>query len=409
MKIIIDKEFSKLMPPLTAAEHGQLEESIVNDGCRAPLSLWRGILLDGHNCYEICQRHKIKFKTVDIKLGTRAEATIWIIRNQLGRRNLADFQKIEMVAHLEEAYAAKGKENIIKGAKHTKGMPALADPILTRKEMARLAGVSTGQYYKGKEIITKATEAEKETLRRRCSGTTINKVYADIRQRMLKAAALKLAKDRRRDKSSVGIGIDLRLGNCLEVLKTVPNQSIDLCLTDPPYALAGMDYNSFSDMDMDKVNNLVLDFVKLATQKAKITIFPSGNFSTEKKLYKEYPPQWRICWYKGACPGRSPIGFRDWEMLLVYGDKICVNQHDYFCCPGEHLGNYGHPCPKPLKWATWLVERFSPEGGLVCDAFMGSGTVGVASKQLGRRFIGIETDKTYLEIAKQRIGSTKGI
>ena len=63
--IILDKEFQALIPPLSAEEKAQLEENIVAEGCRDALITWQGILLDGHNRFEICERLNIQFRTMD--------------------------------------------------------------------------------------------------------------------------------------------------------------------------------------------------------------------------------------------------------------------------------------------------------------------------------------------------------
>ena len=90
-EIKIDEEFSRIAPMLTEEEDRQLEENLLRDGCREPLSLWGDILVDGHIRYRKCQKHGIKFDTVEIKLNSRDEAREWIVNNQLGRRNLLDF------------------------------------------------------------------------------------------------------------------------------------------------------------------------------------------------------------------------------------------------------------------------------------------------------------------------------
>ncbi len=88
--IKIDPEFKSLIPPLGASEREQLESNLLASGCRDPLVVWKGhnILLDGHNRYEICTSEGIEFSTVSIDLPDRDAALDWIIRNQLGRRNL---------------------------------------------------------------------------------------------------------------------------------------------------------------------------------------------------------------------------------------------------------------------------------------------------------------------------------
>ena len=84
----IDGEFQALIPPLTPEEKRQLEENMVAEGCRDALVVWEGIILDGHNRFEICQRLDISYQTVEIELPDREAAADWIDRNQLGRRNL---------------------------------------------------------------------------------------------------------------------------------------------------------------------------------------------------------------------------------------------------------------------------------------------------------------------------------
>ena len=90
----IDAEFSALIPPLTDDERKQLEANLLADGCRDPLVVWdeKGILLDGHNRYRVCQERDITFNVRKISLPNRDAARIWIIRNQLGRRNLSPEQ-----------------------------------------------------------------------------------------------------------------------------------------------------------------------------------------------------------------------------------------------------------------------------------------------------------------------------
>jgi len=88
--IKIDKDFAALIPPLSADELAHLENSLLAEGCRDPLVLWKGhdTLLDGHNRLKLCRKHGLKFKTVEIDLPDKEAARAYIIRNQLSRRNL---------------------------------------------------------------------------------------------------------------------------------------------------------------------------------------------------------------------------------------------------------------------------------------------------------------------------------
>ncbi|MCL2158258.1 MAG: hypothetical protein FWH48_02500, partial [Oscillospiraceae bacterium] len=91
-KITIDEQFKALLPALDSQTYAQLEASLLENGCMHPLVLWNGILIDGHNRYEICTKHEIPFKTVEKEFESREEALIWIITTQVGRRNLTQIQ-----------------------------------------------------------------------------------------------------------------------------------------------------------------------------------------------------------------------------------------------------------------------------------------------------------------------------
>lgn len=91
-EIVIDQEFKKLCPPLSASERELLERSILEHGCRDPLVVWGSILLDGHNRYEICTKHNKPFKTHSLQFQSREDARQWLLTNQLGRRNLSPVQ-----------------------------------------------------------------------------------------------------------------------------------------------------------------------------------------------------------------------------------------------------------------------------------------------------------------------------
>ena len=91
-QIIIDAEFKSLLPALDKETHRLLEENLKEQGCRDALVLWNGILIDGYNRYEICMKHDITFNTIDKEFGSREEVLIWIISNQVSRRNLTQIQ-----------------------------------------------------------------------------------------------------------------------------------------------------------------------------------------------------------------------------------------------------------------------------------------------------------------------------
>ena len=88
--LIIDEEFQDLIRPLTNEEYRLLEESILKDGCRDPIIIWQGIIVDGKNRYMICRQWDKPYKTTEKQFSCREEAMSWICANQLGRRNLSE-------------------------------------------------------------------------------------------------------------------------------------------------------------------------------------------------------------------------------------------------------------------------------------------------------------------------------
>jgi N6-adenosine-specific RNA methylase IME4 len=106
MPFRIDPEFRRLIPPLQPEERLQLTENLKANGCRDSLVTWRGILIDGHNRYEICTEHRIRFRTVEIALASRERCLLWIEENQLGRRNLTDDQRAAIALAIKKRRAA---------------------------------------------------------------------------------------------------------------------------------------------------------------------------------------------------------------------------------------------------------------------------------------------------------------
>lgn len=88
-EIAISQEFKSLIPPLSETEKEQLEANLIKEGCRDPLVVWNGILIDGHNRLEICMNHGLEFKVVEKDFANKDEAKDWMDANQLGRRNLS--------------------------------------------------------------------------------------------------------------------------------------------------------------------------------------------------------------------------------------------------------------------------------------------------------------------------------
>lgn len=174
--IIIDEEFKNLIQPLTEDEFKGLEESIIKEGCRDKLVLWGNTLIDGHNRYEICQKHGITFETVRKDFQERNQVLAWIIRNQFSRRNITPFQRSELALKLKDVIAQKAKEQQIrKPANFVSQNSVEQKPIDTQKELAKTAGVSHDTIAKVEKIKENAPVPVVEAVRK--NDISINSAY----------------------------------------------------------------------------------------------------------------------------------------------------------------------------------------------------------------------------------------
>jgi DNA modification methylase len=217
--------------------------------------------------------------------------------------------------------------------------------------------------------------------------------------------------------------IDLHLGDCLEVMKQIPDKSVDLVLTDPPYNIARK--NNFSSMgragidfgEWDKGFDLfsyIDQASRVLNKDGSFVVFnawrnlgaiadyaETQGFETKDmvRLEKSNPmPR-----------NRDRRYITDYECAVWFvkkGAKWTFNRQDEkYQRPKFIFGIESglHPTQKNLGLMKELVKIHSNQGDTVIDPFMGSGTTGVACRNLNRKFIGIEQDPSYFEIAKGRI------
>ena len=90
-KLKIDDDFKNLIPELTKEEIENLEVMLLKEGCREPICIWNDYIIDGHNRYFLCHKHKIPFNFQEVPdINSKEEAIDWMCSNQLGRRNISE-------------------------------------------------------------------------------------------------------------------------------------------------------------------------------------------------------------------------------------------------------------------------------------------------------------------------------
>ena len=212
-RLVIDPEFRDKIPPLTEDEFTLLEENILSDGAVfSPLIVWDGTILDGHNRYEIIQKHpELTYAVHKMSFANRYEAISWICKHQLGRRNLTPQQKKYLIG---QRYEAEKMVDAFHGNQHTsearQSGAGQIDPHqnarhVTRSRIAQETG-TTDSYVKRAEQFAKGVDAAEEALpgikQEILTGTikpTASAVAAvakaDPEERLRLAADLKKSKD----------------------------------------------------------------------------------------------------------------------------------------------------------------------------------------------------------------------
>lgn len=221
--------------------------------------------------------------------------------------------------------------------------------------------------------------------------------------------------------------IKLLRGDCNIRLEDIPDHSVDLVIMDPPYLQTGTAgsgafggenrdyYNELSSMSSG-ISNDTLDLILKKLKKINIYIY------CNKKQIQQYLNYFLpkgvnfdlLCGHKlNPIPATHNIYLRDTEYILFFRDKgvklygTYATKKTYFLS-GINMkdkAKYGHPTVKPLNQIQTFIENSSLPGDTILDPFMGTGTTGVGCKQRGRNFIGIELNKNYYRIAKERIQS----
>ena len=211
-------------------------------------------------------------------------------------------------------------------------------------------------------------------------------------------------------------------GDCLEIMPMITDKSVDLILCDLPYGITSMDWDSQLPL-----NKLWEQYERIIKDDGNIVLFSSGNFTIDlinsnRNLYK-----YKLIWKKNTPTGMNFAKVRP----MKYYEEICIfnkngnhtfnknvkyKYHPDWVQPSDILefntvsNRKGklHPTQKPVDLCEWLIKTYSNEGGVVLDNCMGSGTTGIACFNTNRKFVGIELDKDYFNIAKERLNIDNG-
>lgn len=181
LNITINDELRSFVDPLSPIEQAALERSLLAEGCRDALVLWRDTLIDGHNRYELCQKHGIPFRTVHNNTFESIEdVMLWMIDNHLARRSVSDFQRGVLALKKKEIVSARVAERPADEAADADAAPdASSPPWNTREDVARAARVSSNTISQIERIQKAATPELREAVR---TGTISINAAANVAQ-----------------------------------------------------------------------------------------------------------------------------------------------------------------------------------------------------------------------------------
>ena len=204
-------------------------------------------------------------------------------------------------------------------------------------------------------------------------------------------------------------------GDCFELMKYLPNKSVDAIITDPPYGLNTKGIKN--DVDLSLFFNILPECHRILKDDSFFITFFSTKFLP--KLFENNPFTyfWQFILYCPEGSVRSPIGFTKYMSCFVFkkgGPRLVKWKTDIFRdTPGKMVepdeGYIDHPTPKPKHFIKEIMQMATNENDLILDPLIGSGSTAVACKQLNRRFIGFEVRKGYCSLANKRLEKIKSL
>lgn len=421
----INQELRDLIPPLTVDEKQLLTDSLISEGCRDAIITWDGIIVDGHNRYEICTANNLPFDTIEKDFSDISEVKMWMINNQKGRRNLTDGWKFELAQIKKAILLEKGRaqisEAVTKSNVRRSSNPTLSivdkdenltQPHNTRTELANDLGWSTGKVAMADKVWNEATPEIKEKIK---SGeTTFNQAYKEIKKEAKKD---KLEQKKEEYKGSFFKDIkntpQIKLMDCMDYLNTFANDSIDAIITDPPYMT-----------DVEDIELFVNEWLPLAISKTKKQgrlYICTGPYPKEIQAYlnvllsqDKYTVDNPLIWAYKNTLGQTPkmkynLNYQMiWHLYSSESPELDtgITNHMFSVqeinAPDGRQGNRLHTWQKPDELANRLIVQGTKENDLVVDCFACTGTFLLAASKYNRTALGCDNNLDNLKIAEER-------
>lgn len=412
---------AEVMPELTDNNYEALKKDIKENGIRKPLDVAPdGDILDGHHRYRIAQELDFDLNEIPLnvleEIQSEAEKKEWIIKANLVRRQLSTAQKYKLYAELSKNYEV-GQTRNKKGQFQSRD-----DTLSSREDVNERTARGVGESAKTIERARKYVK-------------TIEK-YPDLDKPGSSPLALiqegrRREKKEKREEKTEGLPKikNLILGNCLEEIEDIPDNSIDCVITDPPYGsgdLGGSREEIFelrTDWVYDGDDENIFPFLDVLFERLKPKLKDDAHiyiFTIWKVWHKLYPivdnhfkvRNWLGYLHYLASTGQNVYTYKNGLSSILYavkngGRELQGKKWNFFDVQGTKTENKFHPAQKSLAICAELIKKSTLEGETVLDPFAGSGSTLVAAEKFNRNWIGIETEEKWYNIARSRIEEMK--
>lgn len=486
--LVIDPEFEALIPALAPDEYDALESSLVSDGCRDALVVWADgetvTLVDGHNRYHLCQKHALPFTTIEHAFDSREDVIVWMVKNQLARRNLAAAVKIELALKSEEAIAQKAKANeIASGRQYGRGEKGLLNstnpitPINTRAEIAAMSGTSEDSVRKVKATLQNGPDFVIEKMRRgeisihRAEGMSdalkgmatevlevvewyeiedlatiallsrLHENGSDTFDEVYASGVIQISDENdavpiTAPSASIYKAVEKKTHEYKQIARDERNVTLDLAAQAAGRVIPSPIQRTYGEGEIVKVgrhtlicgdNRDVADYLKTLQAdfvfadppyNANAAAYDDGSFIWDQDFLIECAPivavtpgissiqtfmkltampyKWSTSCYINNGMTRGALGFGNWiyTALFTTADSLHRNAQDVITISisSTDKDETSDKRQKPPRYLTWLFNLLVPKGGVIIDAFGGSGMSVLVADQLGMTCIAIEKD-----------------
>ena len=396
MLLKISEELKNLIPPLNEFEYRGLEQNIIEEGCNHAIVVWGDVIVDGHNRYKICTEHKIEFQIINKNFKDLNQAKLFIIKNQLERRNLTDYGRGLLFLKMKDIFSQLAKEKEAGRKRRSKSTfhnceKSPLPKYNTNKALAKLAGISHNTLNKVNHINNSLEDDLKEQA---LNGTmSIDRADQERKQRVRDSKRKEYA-----DKGKRFPINEIKHGDFKEVLSFIEPGSVDAIITDPPYHKRYL-----------YLWGQLAEFAKEKLRDHGFLITYTGQYylpEVMKLLGEHLEYYWTIGMvHQGHSTKVDQLNvIADWKPVLIYqkGKKIHDKTFHDIITSGSREKEF-HDWGQSLQEAIDLMDIFTERHDLVVDPFLGGGTTALAAHSISRNFLAADIDEECVNKSKRRI------